>query len=160
MVDVLIVCALLFIGISGLGFRSIRRLERTGCRTFGTVVSLRHEQHTTKEEGRVRTTGGSYFPTLEFGTADERTIRAETRVGTGRPPAQPGDEVKVIYDPDDPTNVRIDSFTGRGGKLFLIVGAVGVVMLAMAMYQMATLRPPDPVAGAAPSSSARPSAIR
>jgi hypothetical protein len=66
-----------------------------------------------------------YYSIIRFTTVYGQQIEAETSFGSNPPPARPGEQVPVLYDPARPTRIRIDSLTGRGtllGVIFLVVG--------------------------------------
>ncbi|MBO2464812.1 DUF3592 domain-containing protein [Actinomadura sp. LCR2-06] len=69
---------------------------------------------------------------LEFRTADGREIRTRTDVG-GWFPRREGREVPVLYDPEDPEQVRIDDFRGRGNfdDLFFAVGGAAFAVIGL-----------------------------
>ncbi|MET8047128.1 DUF3592 domain-containing protein, partial [Streptosporangium sp. NPDC005286] len=55
----------------------------------------------------------------------------ESDLGSNPPPARPGQQVMVVYDPERPQRARLDGVGGRGvllGVLFLTVGAIILVV--------------------------------
>ncbi|GAA0394772.1 hypothetical protein GCM10009530_52840 [Microbispora corallina] len=95
-----------------------RDFRKRAQRTQGLVVRLRASH---SDDGTV------YYPTIRFTTVYGQQVEAETPFGSSPPPARPGQQVPVLYDPAKPTRVRIDSVTGSGilvGGIFLAVGLV------------------------------------
>ncbi|MEZ0070688.1 DUF3592 domain-containing protein [Planotetraspora sp. GP83] len=109
---------------------SARDFRKRAQRVQGEVVRLRPSR---SSEG-----GTVYYPTVRFTTVYGQRVEAECPFGSSPPPAMPGDQVPILYDPAKPTRVRIDSATGSGtliGVIFLGVGLVlftaGVVVAAV-----------------------------
>lgn len=109
----------LVFGLIGGGvLRNAREFRRRAQRTRGLVVGLRASS---SGDGTV------YYPTIRFTTLYGQQVEAETPYGSSPPPARPGQEVPVLYDPATPTRVRIDSAVGSGtllGGIFLVLGIV------------------------------------
>jgi hypothetical protein len=70
--------------------------------------------------------GGMYYPVVRFLTKDKEWITKELSIGQ-TPAMQEGSKIKVIYDPDIPTEVEIDS-TFRLEVLPRIFVAIGIIM--------------------------------
>lgn len=51
---------------------------------------------------------GMYFPVVRFLTAEKEWITQELSIGQN-PPMKEGKKVQVIYDPDDPSEVEINT---------------------------------------------------
>ncbi|GLX09731.1 DUF3592 domain-containing protein [Microbispora sp. NBRC 16548] len=120
--------ALITLILSGLGLvfgligggitMNAREFRRRAQRSRGLVVGLRASRSDD---------GTSYYPTIRFTTVYGQQVEAETTYGSNPPPARPGEEVTVLYDPARPTRIRIDSAAGSGallGGIFLTVGIV------------------------------------
>ncbi|MFG6194367.1 DUF3592 domain-containing protein [Nonomuraea sp. JJY05] len=94
-------------------------------RTDGTVVALDARTTTTRSsDGRTRSTT-MWYPTVEF-TAGGRRYAFQSSTGTNPPSHEKGESVPVAYDPDDPSDARIASFSSAF-LAPLIVGGLGVV---------------------------------
>jgi hypothetical protein len=121
--------ALITLILSGLGLvfgligggivMNAREFRRRAQRTRGLVVGLRASRSDD---------GTSYYPTIRFTTIYGQQVEAETTYGSNPPPARPGEEVTVLYDPARPTRIRIDSAAGSGTLLGGIFLAVGIVL--------------------------------
>jgi hypothetical protein len=104
--------------------KNTRRLTAVGVRVQARVVDreVRHEEHRNDDgslESRTR-----IYPIVEFTTADGSTYR--TSVHEGLPPQQIHERalIPVIYDPQNPRNLRMD--TEQGGKTGM--GYLGVLV--------------------------------
>ncbi|MEU7887721.1 DUF3592 domain-containing protein [Microbispora bryophytorum] len=121
--------ALITLILSGLGLvfgligggitMNAREFRRRAQRTRGLVVGLRASRSDD---------GTSYYPTIRFTTVYGQQVEAETTYGSNPPPARPGEEVTVLYDPARPTRIRLDSAAGSGALLGGIFLAVGVAL--------------------------------
>ncbi len=65
-----------------------------------------------------------YYPKVEFVDASGKSVRFESKVGTGGKPYQHDDEVEVLYNPEDPSEGVINSFMSLWLKpsLFVVIG--------------------------------------
>ena len=98
-----------------------REFRRRARRTRGMVVRLRASR---SGDGTV------YYPTIRFTTTYGQQVEAETTHGSNPPPALPGEEVPVLYDPAKPTRIRVDSLAGSGTLLGVVFLAIGIVLFA------------------------------
>ena len=116
-------------------------LTQDGVMTQGRVVG-QDEQVATSDEGRhhsYNVTHTSYFPIVEFKTAEGETIRfTGTSGGVGEALLDTGTQVNVIYRPADPADALIVEFTQAWlgplvlsvvGTVFLIFGLGGYVLI-------------------------------
>ena len=72
--------------------------------------------------------GGVYFPVVRFLTDKQEWITQQLSIGYS--PAKPeGTKLEVIYDPEEPTNVEINSAFQLEmlPRLFVIIGVVGLI---------------------------------
>ncbi|WP_405147900.1 DUF3592 domain-containing protein [Sphaerisporangium sp. NBC_01403] len=109
-----------------LNARDFRRRARRG---RGQVVRLRAVR--TGGTRRERRHSAVYHPVLRFTTDNGEQVEAESPVGSNPPPASPGDRVPIIYDPADPTQVRIDSALGGGTLLGTLLIGFGLLLLVL-----------------------------
>jgi hypothetical protein len=73
----------------------------------------------------------TYAPVFSFRDTQGRRHEVTSAVGHGRSPYEPGQEVPVLYDRDNPEDARIDSFV----QLWLFpmaIGFMGTVFVGMA----------------------------
>ena len=102
--------------------------------TTGKVIE--HEVNTSTSTGsgsNRSTTTTSYRPVVQFQTQG-RSIRFVSKAGDNSPQDQPvGSEVTVLFNPNDPNNAEIDSFSAIwGGSVFMIVfGTIWTVVGAV-----------------------------
>jgi len=102
-------------------------LTRTETRTVGVVTS-----HTSRRShGIDNHTSVLFFPSVRFQTVDGRTVEFDNKVGSNAPPKM-GDEVTVIYDPEQPeeAKVALGSMWRVGPKALLVAGAIFVGAMA------------------------------
>ena len=105
-------------------------LQRRGARTTGRVVALQREQNPVDADGSI---SHSYSPVLEFRTAGGEQVQAVARSGGNPAPARVGDDVRVLYDPADPSVADIETF--RGGWLSLLAVLAGAGFIAVPIIQ-------------------------
>ncbi|WP_405148317.1 DUF3592 domain-containing protein [Sphaerisporangium sp. NBC_01403] len=115
--------------LGGAVILNARDFRRRGRRGRAQVVRL----HAVRAGGtrRERRLNSVYHPVLRFTTEDGEQIEAESPVGSNPPPARPGDRVPIIYDPADPTQVRIDSVLGGGALLGALLAGFGLLLLVL-----------------------------
>ena len=106
-------------------------LQRRGARTAGRVVALQREDFADADGIIIH----SYSPVLEFRTAGGEQVQAVARSGGTTAPARVGDDVRVLYDPADPSVADIDDFMPRGGWLSLLAVLAGVGFMAVPIIQ-------------------------
>jgi hypothetical protein len=110
--------------VAMLEWRRERRLRAVGERTDGVVTSLRWS-------------GTKAFPVFRFQTPDGHIVAVKGQFGSSPPMYRDGDPVRVLYDPADPQNARIDraAFGTLRIVFFLALGtlfaAIGVVLLSL-----------------------------
>ena len=105
----------LFALIAGLiwGFKRFEFL-RSGLRTQGVVVDqFKSVSRAVDDEDRKATSGPnvSYYPVIEFADKGAETIRFQGSTGSGVPEYAIGTRVMVVYQPDDPHQAKIVSFS-------------------------------------------------
>ncbi|SDJ31925.1 Protein of unknown function [Nonomuraea maritima] len=129
-ITILVGCiGLLFALVGGkltIGALNFRKRAR---RTHGQVVGLRP-----RRSGQ----GVTYHPIVRFVTASGIPVEAETPSSGNPPPARPGQQVAVLYDPDAPTRIRLDTATGDGFLFSLIFLGIGIVLLVFAVVTALT----------------------
>lgn len=117
------VVGLAFVAAGGWGLYRDRRLSRRGERAPGVVV-----------DHHWRAPSNICHLVVEFRTADGQVARASTGVGSKPPAAAVGERVPVVYDPEDPKRVEVDSWTGRALWMPVLVGVGGLGILVWAIY--------------------------
>jgi hypothetical protein len=116
---------------------STRDFMATAERGVGQVVEL---DASTDSDGDT-----TYYPIVEYAVGG-KTQRFKSNVGSSPPSHRVGDTVNVLYDPENPTDAKIDSFLDVwGGPLFLtlfgvIFAAVGIAVAASSVRKSRVLR--------------------
>jgi hypothetical protein len=107
-------------------FLNGRALQRRGVHTTGRVVDLQYNPDPANGTG-------NYHPVLEFRTAGGEQVQAVAREGGNPAPARVGADVRVLYDPVNPSVAEIDTFMGRGTWLPVVAALVGVGLIVNAI---------------------------
>ncbi|MEO5979598.1 MAG: DUF3592 domain-containing protein [Chryseolinea sp.] len=73
--------------------------------------------------------GGTYYPVVKFLTDKQEWITQEMRDGFN-PPIPEGTKVEVLYDPENPTDVAINSSIRLRilPTIFIVLGAIGMAL--------------------------------
>jgi Protein of unknown function (DUF3592) len=110
--------ALIVVGIRSL--RATARFHRRALQAYGVITQLRRESTGEK---------AATYPVVRFDLPDGRTV--ETTARHGSPIAGEGDPVTVLYDPDNPANIRLAGVMGSGhlGGVVLIFMGIGFLVL-------------------------------
>ena len=121
------VAAPLFIALAALcvvwavwAFRGERRYLSRALRATGVVRSL--------TVGSITRGGTAYFPVISFTTAAGVPVTAESK--TPRSRCRVGDSLPVLYDPERPDDMQIDSRASRW-SLVAIAAFAAAIFLAM-----------------------------
>ena len=123
---VVIGCLFALIGLGvlifacSLGYESWQKAEN-GVTVQGKVVSLKREC----SSGR-RSSGTTYYPVFRFTAQDGKEYRVEHNQGSNPPAWKKGEEVELIYLPDDPQSAVPNTFWGKYGvTVFLLIFGSG-----------------------------------
>jgi hypothetical protein len=104
---------------------------RTSEHATGTVVDVSRETDSDGDE--------FFYPVVRFTTADGEQIEFKSDSGSNPASHSTGDEVDVLYDPDDPRDAQLSGFFDLW--LFTIVPfAIGAGFLAVATFQLRRVR--------------------
>lgn len=114
------------------------KLARQGSRAVGTILRCDREH---SDIG----TGWLYTPTVQFQTADGRTIEHTPRIATNHANYAVGSTVTVVYDPQQPDRVMIGTPGGLRfwmpavicvlvGLVFCLVGGVLMVISGSKLF--------------------------
>lgn len=68
------------------------------------------------------------FPVIRFTTDRGATFSVKSRTGTSRSPYSVGQTVPILYDPNNPKDMRTDDFTSRWIGVMLAGGLLLVVL--------------------------------
>jgi hypothetical protein len=104
---------------------------RTAEHATGTVVDVSREIDDDGDE--------FFYPVVRFTTAEGKEFEFKSDSGSNPASHSNGDEVDVLYDPDDPDDAQLSGFFDLW--LFTIVPfGIGVVFLVVAGFQLRRLR--------------------
>ena len=108
-----------------------RGLLKSGAPAQGMVVDVEEE---TSQDHDDHTTSTTYYPVVQFTTADGRTMKFTSAVGYGSEPPL-GDAVPVRYRPNDPEQAEIDrAITWMLPAAFGLLGGLGLLVAAVVVY--------------------------
>jgi hypothetical protein len=139
MLTTVLVIALVFVAFGtlfaaiGVGMRrGHNRFKARAATATGTVTDLRSRSAGDSGSGVV------WVPVVKFTTADGRTVEAETSGGTNVKRHKPGQPIEVLYDPQQPADVRIPDWgSGLIHGVFIAMGSafvlIGLAILAVAV---------------------------
>jgi len=131
LVDTLRPIALIALGV-GLVFTTLgivfmvrrRRFLRSAVRVPGVVTDVLYDPRV-----GVNGSGGLWFPILSFTTVDGHPVQTRAQIGRVPAPARTGDQVTVLYDPEDPTRASLPrDGSGCLAWIFTIVGVSSVTI--------------------------------
>jgi hypothetical protein len=128
---VLLTVGVAFTGVGIWSAITSERLLNRGKTAKGTITRLDWVPSTTNA-------GGSYFPEFSFMAGDGSTHAVRSHDGTCPCPFKEGQSVVILYDPDDPSKAKIDTFGQMwlGALLFGIIGPL--LLLCDLLYWLAT----------------------
>lgn len=108
--------------------------EATAIKARGEVVRL-----ISKSDSESTT----YYPEISFTTQDGREIEFRDSVGSNPPSAKRGDEVKVLYNPERPSEAIVDRgwFNHAPAVILMVIGALCLYSSLRALIA-AKMRPP------------------
>jgi Protein of unknown function (DUF3592) len=114
--------------------RMARRLHEVGVAVMGVVTDIRVRWKSSGENDSYRIVQ----VVLRFQTEDGRAVETVSSEGAGNSPrAEIGEDVPVLYDPDDPQRARIEGISGIEifrwamyclvGGVFLLFGLAAIL---------------------------------
>jgi hypothetical protein len=102
--------------------RADSRFQRTAQRAVGVVTQVRVDH----------TGDTSYdYPVVRFNLSDGRTVEAAATQGAAPGRGSEGDQLNLLYDPENPADIRIAGFMGSGhmgGIAMIFIGVMFVLM--------------------------------
>ena len=110
------------------GIQSIRRdsrFQQRALRAQGVVTQIRWDH---------RGEDSSSYPVVRFNLPDGRTVEASATQGAAPGSGSEGDSVNVLYDPQNPTDIRIDGLFGSGKMGGAVMIVMGVVFFFMGVF--------------------------
>jgi len=107
----------------------IRLFIKTAQAVKGTVVEMVYRRKSTSNRG------GGYLAIYQFRTIDGKKITAKDSLSRNPPQFQVGQEIDVLYNPENPHNARINKWLNLYflpvllGGLGLLFGGIGVLIV-------------------------------
>jgi hypothetical protein len=120
-------------------FFEARRFARGAAQAPGVVVAL----HARKSRMRMRRwrwhhlSQYIYFPVVRYRPGDGAEIVSESTTGSNPTPYRVGSQVTVLYDPNNPSRVRVDSFLSRTA-VPLFVASMGAAFAVLGLVLLVT----------------------
>lgn len=110
-----------FVVIGGIWMHRTSEFRTASLRAEGVVVEM------------VNIGRGRYAPVFEFDDQTGRRHRIYFRHASNPPRFEAGEQVQVLYAPDDPAGARIDSLLGLwlGPGIFVLLGSTFVVVAGL-----------------------------
>jgi hypothetical protein len=116
--------AVLMLLIAGIAsFSNLQQLAKEAS-VPGRVVEVVSRREYINQQDRIYQ--DFYYPVVEFTAADGRTRTLQMSEGSNPPSYETGDEVVVLYDPEKPLDVRIQSF-GSSALMWILPGITGIL---------------------------------
>ncbi len=122
--------ALIVIGLSSIR-KARAREERERTRASGTVVDM--IKHLSLGRGKPLV---AWHPVVEF-RVNGQTVRHECHTGCWSEQLQPGEQIDILYDADDPSHYHVEKLTGweaTGDKVTVVVGILWVVVASLIAF--------------------------
>lgn len=104
---------------------------RTAQHAKGTVIEMVYRRKNTRSGGK----GGGYLPVYQFKTLDGKKITAKDSLSSNPPRFQVGQQVDVLYNPNNPHDARINQWLNLYfvpvllGGLGLLFGGMGIIIV-------------------------------
>jgi hypothetical protein len=81
----------------------------------------------------------SFYPVIEFVTLREQVVRFKADEATPRPDQRMGEEVRILYDPANPQDARLDTFWSRWLES-IVLGVIGLGFVVSGAFAYRLLR--------------------
>lgn len=120
---VFLIVGTIFTAVGVNRIRQQRRFVATAKTATGTVIEINEEFQRVNRERRLLK-----YPVVRFSTLDGQEIEFQSSTGTNPSRYRVGDQVTVLYQPDDPQQAEIQSFLSLW-CLTIIMLFLGVVSL-------------------------------
>jgi hypothetical protein len=111
------------------GIASVSNILKLGRedRAPGRVVEVIERRGYVNEQDRV--VEAYYYPAVEFVASDGRRRIVQMNEGSSSPQYEVGDDVTVLYEPDQPLEARIKS-AGSSALMWILPGITGILGIA------------------------------
>jgi hypothetical protein len=138
---ILLLVGLVFAAVGVYGSRRQILLRRKGKRVTGTVTRIDKQWDAGGGPGNAG--GYSYWPVLGFQTLAGQQIEARSRTGNStlgpvNLGVKVGQPVRVIYDPANPSEAEVDTFSAQATAMLLplFCAAVGIGLVVAGIVTM------------------------
>lgn len=124
--------SLLLLASSAVRAYRVSQLQRQAAVASGTVVGLVKRVRYTEQGTEI-----NYAPRVRFRTADGQEIQFESRTGNNPPAWRAGDDIEVLYFPEQPGRAEVNSFWQLWESVIVWVtigGAFLLLSLAFAWF--------------------------
>jgi hypothetical protein len=116
--------AALMLFIAGIASaRNILQISREQSAPARVVEVIERRQYLNEQDRIIQT---YYYPVVEFTASDGRRRSVQVSEGASIPEYEVGDEVTVLYEPQNPLDVRIKSF-GSSALMWVLPGITGIL---------------------------------
>lgn len=135
------IAVLMLIIASIASYRNIQKIYREES-VPGVVVDLTMRPQYSEEDPS-RVVGEIYYPVVEFVAKDGKRRTVQLDEGSFPPSYEAGDEVIILYEPDNPQDARIKS-VGSSSLMWILPGITGILGIAFlgAVIAVRRLMPP------------------
>ena len=116
-----------FIAAGYLYYRELQFLDKTES-VAGVVKTYRISED-------IESGGSSYCPLIEFTTKSGQTVTLDTHICSDPAPREVGEQVMVLYDPDNIEKHQTDDFWGKYVWPFAAAG-VGVFFIPLELFNL------------------------
>jgi hypothetical protein len=117
--------AVLMLLIAGIAsFNNIRKISREENAPGRVVEMTRRYEYDENDSDRV--IGEYYMPVVEFSANDGKRRQVQLSEGNFPPAYEIGDDVTILYDPENPLDARIES-AGSMALMWILPGITGVL---------------------------------
>ena len=140
----LLLMAVAWLGVAAVCYHFANRFASRAIACQGTVVQMNSRN---SDNGNV-----TFYPEFTFTDSSGR-LRTSTSSSSSNPPQYSvGDKISLLYDPQKPQDVRINSFAGLWLLPTIFAGIGGVIILPALLFLLIvpiivrrSVRPPAPV---------------
>jgi hypothetical protein len=118
-----------FLGVGLVEMGKSWRIVNSYAAATGTVV---RNSYSVDDEG-----GGAYYPVVEFKPNDGRPVQFTSGIGSSPPDYAEGEQVAVLYDPENPRQAYIHSWKRLwfAPTLLTVIGLLPLIIGLAVMYE-------------------------
>lgn len=105
-------------------FQNDQKFAKEAASATGTVVE---SVYVKSRKGK-----GSYYPVVEFQTAEGKRMAFRSDTGRGRPDYENGEQVSILYEKQNPANAKIAGFWELWG-LSAVLAVFGLIFMGVGL---------------------------